>query len=546
MARVMKALRESIPYQEDEPSPAFALADAEKRPEMAPGAGRREVNRAGDSDEDDFARLLRTLREGIPDEPEPLEQLGEPTPYDPHRYEAPDSGGAPYSAPYDPSPLPPVPARVVPLPDKDVPNKDVIAAERAIGTAREDTVEEDLGDEEYSYPDLDIPDDDSDDAEELGDPEWQPPQFKDEAPDEPDGEAFQPLEVTPGEQAVIAELLRSIHDEEPGRDLRPLDKSSPSSLGAAAFEGIDKHSPPADEFGDDDGSDRGQVWKVALALGSAAALGLFIALVNPFGDKVPPSQGTVRVVVPVPPPPAPHPPAQLAEIKPVVVPLPPVAAPAPVAARPPAAEPPPPPAPKPTPAPVQVAALPPVAAPPPAPEPPPTPAPPPVAAAAPKAEPVIVEAPKPPPPKPEPVVAEAPKPTPPKPEPVKVEAPKPTPPKPEPVVVAKARSAEEPQIAPEERVAAAAGTPVPTGPRVLTVQVGSFKIADNADRLIKSLKEQGFDAYGKDWTDHRGQVWHVVRVGRVSERDRTAATGLAHKLRGKAVGENFVFSVQAP
>ena len=140
---------------------------------------------------------------------------------------------------------------------------------------------------------------------------------------------------------------------------------------------------------------------------------------------------------------------------------------------------------------------------------------------------MTVEAPKPPPP--------------PKPEPPKEEPPKPVP-------AAKAKAAEppEPVIAPEERVAVAAGAPLPTGPRVLTVQVGSFKIADNATRLIKELKDQGFDAYGKDWTDRRGQLWHVVRVGRISERDRAAASGLAQKLRGKTEKENFVFSVQAP
>ena len=104
----------------------------------------------------------------------------------------------------------------------------------------------------------------------------------------------------------------------------------------------------------------------------------------------------------------------------------------------------------------------------------------------------------------------------------------------------------EPPVAPEERAAVAAGAPPPTGPRVLTVQVGSFKIADNAERLITSLREQGFDAYSKDWTDRQGQLWHVVRVGRINDHDRGAATGLAQRLRGKTGKENFVFSVQAP
>ena len=535
MARLMKTLRDSIPFQEEEllqeeePPVAYEPTEPDPEPAYEPlpepdHAGLDFGTSGGDggSDEDDFARLLRTLREGIPDEdPEPLEPLDELTPYDPHRYEPPEGEArpydTPYDAPYDPSPLQPPPAEEYAAYEAEAEDETGDYAGHLAGEveeAEEAEEAEDGGDEGEAY----------EEAEALT--------LADEGPAPAAHSAHRddhhPLDVSPGEQAVIADLLRSIHGEDPGHDSdTPADARS---LSANRRDAIGHRDLPAADFDEEERSDRGQAWKIVLALGAAAALGLVIALVNPFGDKTLP-QTPNRVVVPLPPPPAPRPSTQMAEIAPVVIPPPPAPppapAPAPVAAQPPKPEPPPPPAPKPVAAPPQVAALPPVAVPPPAPQPPPTPAPPPVAS-----HPV---------PKPEPV----------KPEPVKVEAPKPPPPKPEPakpavVVKAKPVEAAEPPIAPEERVAVAAGAPAPTGPRVLTVQVGSFKIADNAERLIKTLKQAGFDAYGKDWTDRNGQLWHVVRVGRINERDRAAASSLAQKLRGRPEKDTFVFSVQAP
>ncbi|MEI7609319.1 MAG: hypothetical protein WCJ64_18215, partial [Rhodospirillaceae bacterium] len=95
MARLMKTLRDSIPYDEDEvedgPEPVGAEPAYALPAESASAGG--EGDGGEGSPEDDFARLLRTLREGIPDDPEPLEPLDDLPPYDhPHRYEPPESG----------------------------------------------------------------------------------------------------------------------------------------------------------------------------------------------------------------------------------------------------------------------------------------------------------------------------------------------------------------------------------------------------------------------------------------------------------------------
>jgi len=66
---------------------------------------------------------------------------------------------------------------------------------------------------------------------------------------------------------------------------------------------------------------------------------------------------------------------------------------------------------------------------------------------------------------------------------------------------------------------------------MFTVQLGSFQVPKNADLLIRDLKEKGFDAYAKAWTDDAGHLWHVVRVGHLS--DRAAANALARKLAGR-------------
>ena len=74
--------------------------------------------------------------------------------------------------------------------------------------------------------------------------------------------------------------------------------------------------------------------------------------------------------------------------------------------------------------------------------------------------------------------------------------------------------------------------------RVLTVQVGSFRVPENAEILIKSLIADGFEAYAKEWTDSRGQAWHVVRVGHLTERQK--ADVLAQQLAGRTGLEALV------
>lgn len=66
--------------------------------------------------------------------------------------------------------------------------------------------------------------------------------------------------------------------------------------------------------------------------------------------------------------------------------------------------------------------------------------------------------------------------------------------------------------------------PASRGP--YTIQVGTFSVPGNADRLVERLERQGFDAYAIDWTDGNGRRWRAVRVGSMrsaSEARRIAA-----------------------
>ena len=76
---------------------------------------------------------------------------------------------------------------------------------------------------------------------------------------------------------------------------------------------------------------------------------------------------------------------------------------------------------------------------------------------------------------------------------------------------------------------------------MFTVQVGSFQVLQNADFLINDLKKKGFDAYSKDWTDGGGRLWHVVRVGRLS--NRAAANALVKHLSNGTDLEPYILSV---
>lgn len=54
--------------------------------------------------------------------------------------------------------------------------------------------------------------------------------------------------------------------------------------------------------------------------------------------------------------------------------------------------------------------------------------------------------------------------------------------------------------------------PVATGGRFV-VQVGTFKVRENAIGLAARLKSSGYQASTVDWTDQSGARWHAVRVG---------------------------------
>jgi DedD protein len=80
--------------------------------------------------------------------------------------------------------------------------------------------------------------------------------------------------------------------------------------------------------------------------------------------------------------------------------------------------------------------------------------------------------------------------------------------------------------APQPAVRSKAPEPPPvTG---WSVQLGSFVSRDNAQRLVRELKGQGFNAFIAEGGSKRGKLYRV-RVGPAA--DRAAVTALATKLR---------------
>ncbi|MEI8395197.1 MAG: SPOR domain-containing protein [Rhodospirillaceae bacterium] len=551
IVRLMKTLRESIPYRdederESEPDSGFD-SDSTYLPAASPPPTRREplpsaidrdseFERAAHPDDSDneFRRLLYTLRAEIPDESE--SDISD-----------------------DLAPL---------QDDEDIIEEGDI--EEGLETINDRPRSNDALTLTTSTDDDKIINDDDDIVDESDYPPLPDPVKDNRILPIKAGPNFESgpdtLEVSPGESAVIADILRSMHD------IRPRGANTGHEDGEAA----------AGDEDDEEQSERGQIWKIALVLGGAATFGLAIALVNPFGDSAPLTSDQNRVVVPLLPPrmaestpviipsipeplpeqkpEPPHrtvvanllPPPPVAEPPPALVAPPrPVAAPIPVP--PPAAEPPPPPPPPPKPV-AMVEPPPPPPPPPPKPvamvEPPPPPPPPPP-------KPVAMVAPPPPPPPPPPptpkpvvVVEPPPPPPPPAPKPVVVVEPPPPPsarepariitPPPPPIAVASLLPAPPPTVAalkPPSPVVVPSTlpgsieTPKQAGQRFLTVQVGSFQIQDNANVMLQRLIHEGFDAYQKEWTDSNGQVWHVVRVGHLTA--QTDAEGLLEQVRAK-------------
>jgi cell division protein FtsN len=67
-----------------------------------------------------------------------------------------------------------------------------------------------------------------------------------------------------------------------------------------------------------------------------------------------------------------------------------------------------------------------------------------------------------------------------------------------------------------------------TYPVSLAVQVGSFSVEDNAERLAQSLKQLGYPAEIVQRIDARQRVWYVVRLGPYHKWD--TASGIALRL----------------
>ncbi len=80
--------------------------------------------------------------------------------------------------------------------------------------------------------------------------------------------------------------------------------------------------------------------------------------------------------------------------------------------------------------------------------------------------------------------------------------------------------------------AESAGTAEPTTPDGrYAVQVGSFQMAENAEALVRRLRDNGYSAVTLDWTDAAQKSWHAVRVGGYA--DPAAAKRAAGVLKGK-------------
>lgn len=65
-----------------------------------------------------------------------------------------------------------------------------------------------------------------------------------------------------------------------------------------------------------------------------------------------------------------------------------------------------------------------------------------------------------------------------------------------------------------------------------TIQVGTFSVLGNADRLVERLARAGFDAYAVDWTDGNGRPWRAVRVGSI--RSEAEARRVAAEIRSRS------------
>jgi cell division protein FtsN len=94
--------------------------------------------------------------------------------------------------------------------------------------------------------------------------------------------------------------------------------------------------------------------------------------------------------------------------------------------------------------------------------------------------------------------------------------------------------AQAPEVAllPPEPPPAARPSAAPAVRGPYTIQVGTFSVLGNADRLVERLARGGFDAYSVDWTDGNGRPWRAVRVGSI--RNEAEARRVAAEIRSRS------------
>lgn len=300
--------------------------------------------------------------------------------------------------------------------------------------------------------------------------------------------------------------------------------------------------------------------KIAAALLAAAGIGFAVVMLDPTGSApTEPAAGTAALVPPAPaitraPAPAATPPA------------PPPAAPESMIARAPApsAAPAGPPA-SAAPAPPPPVAVP--AAPPPALKVPEPPALPPVASATPAPRAPVAKAAEAPPPAPAPR-AEAPRAEPAAPPPAaappaaspkatdgselqamlappkELREVKRTPAKPAETKAAETKAAEPKPAVSKSAMAKPTESPAgaPSAGGRYAIQIGTFKVAENADSLTRKLQGGGFPAYTLGWTDASNQSWRAVRVGGYA--DAAAAKRAAGELKTKMGVDSVVVTTR--
>ncbi len=324
MAELMRSLRDAIPYQDEEKGhPARAATEeskdydekwepdhspSPKGPEVAPvtSASAGKDPHEPPPKEDDFARLLRSLRQSLPDNPELVP--------DAHKTAEPsDTVGDRSKAKFDETRVDETAGRSgLPI-DRGRPKPALAAPILTAKTAD-------------ATPVGPAPEEEEDAT------------IRRHRPTEPRpsaGPEAQNFEAAPGDSGLFADLLSSLHDSTPRRSEIEVPPESIKEVTAdrdrfrdlrardlrATDPVVDDVAEAEAENEEEEPRSGWRVWKIALILGSAAALGLAIALLDPFDESSPPPSSQVVVPTAMPDTTKPKPPNQIAESAPVVVPV---------------------------------------------------------------------------------------------------------------------------------------------------------------------------------------------------------------------------------